>query len=515
MAMDVPCILRFAVTTRLLSLLLQVLFNTAIPDHKADAFSPPPAESPLVLDPIAEVLFGGLGRWDAQHFLFIAERGYVFEHNFAFFPLLPVLLRCVAAGVLWPLGAWLTLHGRLLLAVALVNSALFVLSAAALYGLGCLVLQDRRLSLLSTLLYCLTPANVFLMAAYAESLFAALTFGGLWLLERGSTIKGCLVLGLATGARSNGLVNAGFLLYLPLQRALCQLQKLSREAVVQARSLRYAWIAVRYTVTAAAGVFVISLPFCVFQYYGYKMFCEQPSSTQEPISPILLTLAQDKGYRVPDAASPLPPWCSKPLPLLYSYIQDAYWDVGFLRYFQFKQIPNFLLALPIVTLGSLAAYVYVRSDREYCLWLGLFNRHAKEKEEKPPCGFFSRKVYVYVVQAMVLLVSGFFCMHVQVLTRFLGSSSPVTYWISAHLLVSQEPLLMEDHSSTSVKDKKEQMPMNHSLFGVGWTRLHQNPITELLNQWGACSFQTHCILGYFLSYWVIGLVLHCNFLPWT
>lgn len=392
---------------------VQALLNCAIPDHEADAFSPPPAENPLLLNPITEVLLGGLGRWDAQHFLFIAERGYVFEHNFAFFPLLPVVLRSVAAGLLWPLSPWLTLHGRLLLAVALVNSVLFVLSAVALYGLGCLVLRDRRLSLLSALLYCLTPANVFLMAGYSESLFAALTFGGLWLLERGATAKACLVLGLATGARANGLVNGGYLLYLPLQRALCQAKKLSRDPGDKWRSLRYAWIAIRFMATAAVGVSVISLPFGVFQYYGYKTFCEQ-SSTQGSVSPSLLTLAQQKGYRVPDAASPMPPWCLKPLPLLYSYIQDAYWDVGFLKYFQLKQIPNFLLALPVTTLGLLAPYVYFTSDPEYCLWLGLFNRHAKEKEEKPPSGFYSRKVFVYVVHATVLLLSGLFCMHVQV-----------------------------------------------------------------------------------------------------
>ncbi|KAL2084979.1 hypothetical protein ACEWY4_020497 [Coilia grayii] len=514
MTMGVRVVVRFAVITRLVSLLLQALLNAAIPDHDADAFSPPPAEDPLLMDPIAEVLLGGLGRWDAQHFLFIAERGYVFEHNFAFFPLLPVLLRCVAAGLLWPLGSWLTLHGRLLVAIALVNSALFVLSVAALYGLGCLVLQDRRLSLLSALLYCLTPANVFLMAGYSESLFAALTFGGLWLLEQGSTTKACLVLGLATGARANGIVNVGFLLYLPLQRALCQAKQLRRVSGDRWNFLRYVWITISFMATAAIGVLVISLPFGVFQYYGYTRFCET-SPTQEPVSPILLSLSQMKGYRVPDAASPAPPWCSRPLPLLYSYLQDVYWDVGFLRYFQLKQIPNFLLALPVATLGSLATYVYLRADPEYCLCLGIISSHAKEKDEKSPSGFYSRKVFVYVVHATALLLSGFFCMHVQVLTRFLGSSSPVIYWSSAHLLLCQEPLLVETRATVCVKEKEKHMLINYSLFGIPWRRLEQNPITELLAEWGACSFWTKCILGYFMSYWVIGLALHCNFFPWT
>ncbi|XP_063054193.1 palmitoyltransferase ZDHHC18-A [Engraulis encrasicolus] len=512
MATGVRAVVGFAVFTRLGSLALQALLNSAIPDHDADAFSPPPAEDPLLLDPVAEVLLGGLGRWDAQHFLFIAERGYVFEHNFAFFPLLPIVLRCVAVVLLWPLAAWLSLHGRLLVAVALLNSALFVLSAAALYGLGCLVLQDRRLSLLSALLYCLTPANVFFVAGYSESLYAALTFGGLWLLERGSTAKACLVLGLATGARANGLVNSGFLLYLSLKRALSLAQPLWRSSSRDGWNfMRCMWIAFRFIATAVIWVLVICLPFAIFQFYGYTKFCETPS-TLEPVSPVLLSLAQVKGYRVPDPASPAPPWCSRPLPLLYSYLQDVYWDVGFLRYFQLKQIPNFLLASPVSTLGSLAAYLYLRADPRYCLRLGLAGSDAsKERDEKAPTGFHSRRVFVYVVHATVLLLSGFFCMHVQVLTRFLGSSSPVIYWISAHLLLSHEPLLADEHT----KGKKERMPIHRPLFGIPWGRFHQNPITELLTAWTASSFVTKCILRYFMSYWVIGLALHCNFLPWT
>ncbi len=94
--------------------LLKAVLNAVIPDHVADAFSPPRSETHLLLDPVIEALFGGLSHWDAEHFLFIAERGYLYEHNFAFFPLFPLILRLMAATVLWPLCGFLTLHGRLL-----------------------------------------------------------------------------------------------------------------------------------------------------------------------------------------------------------------------------------------------------------------------------------------------------------------------------------------------------------------------------------------------------------------
>uniref|UniRef100_A0A674E607 GPI mannosyltransferase 2 n=1 Tax=Salmo trutta TaxID=8032 RepID=A0A674E607_SALTR len=462
--MDVKTVLQFAATTRGLSLLIQALLNAAIPDHEADAFTPRAEEEPLLLDPAVQWFLGGLSHWDAEHFLFIAERGYLYEHNYAFFPLFPVILRGLAETILLPLSGCLTLHGRLLLAVALGNSALFLLSVVALYGLGCVVLQDRRLALVSSLLYCLTPANVFMMAGYSESLFAALTFGGLFLLERGYTLRACLALSIATAARANGLVNVGFLLH--------------------SKCLHYIWIIARHMFTAALGTAVIALPFLVFQYYGYRAFCT-PSLSLEQVYPALIQLAVDKGYR------------------------DVYWDVGFLRYFQLKQIPNFLLALPMATLGVVAAYMYYRDNPARCLRLGLWDRGANKRPDKPTPGFYSPRVFLYVVHATMLLGFGTFCMHVQVLTRFLSSASPVPFWISAHLLLLYEPLLQRRSPPTSNKGQQRGTPRTVFLY------LPQNPVVHLLSRWKTCSIPTRWILGYFISYWLMGLALHSNFLPWT
>ncbi|XP_048008690.1 palmitoyltransferase ZDHHC18-A [Megalobrama amblycephala] len=500
---DVWTVVQFATFTRLLSLLLQAVLNAVIPDHVADAFSPPRSESPLLLDPVIEALFGGLSHWDAEHFLFIAERGYLYEHNFAFFPLFPLILRLLAATALWPLCGFLTMHGRLLLAVAIGNSILFVISAVALYKLSRLVVQDRKLALVAVLMYCLTPANVFMVAGYSETLFAALTFAGLWLLEKRFTIVACLLLGFATGARANGLVNAGFLLYLSLQWGLSRTWAFSKgEGGVRYR--HYVLELIRFVLTGAFYAAVIALPFCLFQFYGYQTFC-YPSATQVP--PVLLNLARDKGYRVADAASPAPRWCQWQIPLLYSYIQDAYWDVGFLRYFQWKQIPNFILALPVATLGFIASYTYIMANPVFCMYLGLGERGKDRKMH----GFCNPKVFVYIVHSSVLLLFGIFCMHVQVLTRFLASSSPVLYWISGHLLFHYEPLLQDERLF-----RHDQMQQDHKpglKCSVGMCR--NNQVLYLLMRWQTCSIYTRCILGYFISYWFLGLALHCNFLPWT
>ncbi|XP_009332937.1 PREDICTED: GPI mannosyltransferase 2 isoform X2 [Pygoscelis adeliae] len=463
----------FAACCRALTLLLQALFNLLIPDHTADAFHPPRLSEPGLWDLLLERLLGGLSHWDAEHFLFIAERGYLYEHNCAFFPLYPLSVRAVAEGALWPLQRLLRLRSRLLLSAVLLNSLFSVLAAAALYKLGCVVLQCRRVAFLAAVLFSVSPANVFMAAAYSESMFAFLAFSAMWQLEKGQSWLSGLLFSLASGVRANGLINAGFFLY---SRGKC---------------------------------FALQL-----QYYAYVRFCGPGTGLEQAVPKPLLQLALDKGYRLAAMDGVKPPWCSQRFPVVYSYIQDAYWNVGFLRYFELRQIPNFLLALPVTLLGSWAAWTYIIANPRHCVTLGL-ERRKGEEEGKPRAGFCCPAVFVYVVHATVLLAFGFFCMHVQVLTRFLGSSSPVLYWFSAHLLQEYEPLLRSegtDNQTAAPRSEKSLLGKSPGSCGKGTS---ENPVVRLLLKRRFITPLGKCLLGFFLSYWLLGLILHCNFLPWT
>ncbi|XP_029396346.1 GPI mannosyltransferase 2 isoform X2 [Mus pahari] len=218
----------------------------------------------------------------------------------------------------------------------------------------------------------------------------------------------------------------------------------------------------------------------------------------------LLQLAADKGYRL--AGENAPPWCSWDLPLIYSYIQDVYWNVGLLRYYELRQVPNFLLATPVTVLVVWATWTYVTTHPWLCLTLGLQRTKDRENLEKPHRGFLSPKVFVYLVHAAALLTFGGLCMHVQVLTRFLGSSTPIMYWFPAHLLQDQEPLLR-------CVDTAPRKPLEDN--STPGQKAPRNCLMKLLCNWKSCSPVTKCILVYFLTYWLLGLILHCNFLPWT
>lgn len=460
-------IIRFSLSCRGLTLIMQVLFNLLIPDHTADAFSPPRPPPSSLGDHIAELLLRGLGRWDAEHFLFIAEHGYVYEHNMAFFPLLPMVITGLAQGPLLPLAGVLTLRSRLLLSSALLNCACSTLAAVSLYLLGCVTLQSRRTAFLAALLFCMSPISIFMTVAYSESLFALATFSGLWHLQKNRLLAGSVLLSLATAARSNGLVNAGFLIHsgmkVFLQQSGCCRPLMKR----------------------LCGILLMILPFAVFQGYSYYRFCF-PSYGEGHLPEELIQLAKDKGYRV--RGEPIPAWCSYHFPLVYSHIQSEYWGVGLFRYFQLRQLPNFFLATPVIFLGICATFKYISSNMELCSTLGLWDVRKKDSY-----GFYGPRVFVYVAQLSFLAAFGALCMHVQVVTRLLFSSCPVLFWFCSHIIEENEPWI----------------------WGLQRNKEASNPAMRLLRAWDSLRTRTRILLGYFLGYWVIGTALHVNFLPWT
>ncbi len=73
------------------------------------------------------------------------------------------------------------------------------------------------------------------------------------------------------------------------------------------------------------------------------------------------------------------PWCSRPLPLIYTFVQEHYWDVGLFRYFRAEQLPNFALAAPMLALTAAGVAAYVRADVRRALRAGLATADAARR----------------------------------------------------------------------------------------------------------------------------------------
>lgn len=232
---------------------------------------------------------------------------------------------------------------------------------------------------------------------------------------------------IAGFARSNGFILAGF----PFFTLWLHVLHGKPRALVQMISLLVAAI-------------LTFLPFFAFQHYGYLQYC-----AHESIAPR--------------------PWCGNSLPLIYSFVQEFYWNSGFLLYWTAKQLPNFALASPVLVLSALCVGSYLSWSPARFVAL-LFGRKPRPGALK----FATADSFPAFVHLAFLLLYAFTSMHIQVATRFLLSQCPPIYWYVVSILDSKE---------TAGSSK--------------------------------CSVSRALVAVYFTAYFVVGSLLFPSFLPWT
>ncbi|KAJ5640449.1 hypothetical protein N7528_000074 [Penicillium herquei] len=335
-----------------------------------------------------------LARWDAIYFLHTAEKGYIYEQEWAFG--YPRVLGWFVAGLSKSGG----LGGPVstaLIGVALSHVAHY-LSVLALYGLsanifGHATVTQQLICFLSAALHIICPAGAFLSAPYGESLFSFLNILGFYLYSsslisesRGaSTLRDLQVLtagglfAVATIVRSNGLLSGILFAYDAIFLAWITLtQGPSRH-----RSRRLAVIIV--------GGSIVALGVLVPQVIAYKTYC-------------LTDLDRE--------------WCGWTLPNIYTWVQSHYWNVGFLRYWTISNLPLFVLATPILTimckssLWALRAPSTLRSDAGN-----------QAPSMLSPGSMLCRLAVPQGLLAVLALTS----YHVQIVNR-ISSGYPVWYW---------------------------------------------------------------------------------------
>ena len=447
-----------------------------------------------------------LTRWDAARFLRLALRPQLWypypqfslagEQSFsssssemahAFFPMFPAAIQRTAHLLLtWFPSYYLpsSCEGVLVLAAWILNTVCFAIALVSLHQTTYLMLSlsqqqqqqgggtsadgddrnakigepFRRYANLVGLLFVCNPASVFFNTAYSESLFAAFIFTGAYGIARWGPLGAVVPWSLATATRSNGILYFGYMMLLGAGYLM--------------QSKRPKWLRIRdLFVCLVVGDYIL-YPLYRHNCNGIAYHCENNDIS---------------------SSSSRVEWCDEaqnnPYFFLYSYVQRKYWNVGFLRYYEWKQIPNFILAAPILILSCVAVMDWIHRSwrfttsadqkpfhQQVLVWIVeslrqfvAVDRGPKSSHESPETvqmtAMYPSALGHFAVLAIAALL-GLTTAHVQISTRLLCSSCPALYWYAAHLV------------STSEK-------------------------------WGSV------YLVYCVSYIVLGTILHPLWLPWT
>ncbi|CDS01042.1 related to GPI18-mannosyltransferase [Sporisorium scitamineum] len=330
----------FAIQARLLKLSLIVRLVSAtllvIASHLQQAFDTSHQLLSYSLDPsTAHGLSAGsfkwllaFVRWDTIYFVASASPesvesvhggGYAWEQSLAFQPGIVGLLR--VTGYLTPSldGSWSPTSAILVTAV-LANLAAAA-SPVLLYRLTWRLTRNAQLAYTAAVLSMFAPsAGTTLASPTPESFFSFASLVGMLHLESSDALGWTQVaatsfwFAVATGFRANGTLLVGYVAF---------------KLIGEARSGKPVLAALKLLLSAMVCV----SPSVLFQTWAYSRFC---------LSGV------DR------------PWCADRVPSIYAFVQSHYWNVGLLRYWQPAQLPNFILAAPVLLAIAYTTHIYYR-----------------------------------------------------------------------------------------------------------------------------------------------------------
>ena len=195
---------------------------------------------------------------------------------------------------------------------------------------------------------------------------------------------------LASCTRSNGVVNIFFVAYYQL--------RLIVNKINTAKGYPIKEICISFACTASSCLSIL-VPFVGVNAYGYSRFCHSSESSVVPI------------WKQISNCSTLPEFCCSALPLIYQHVQKHHWQLGFLSYYQFRKLPNFILATPIVCTVLYGTIKYMTARKHEIFNLGLLSYDCSVRVDTK-YAFASRNIFCFAVNAFVLITFSLLFMHV-------------------------------------------------------------------------------------------------------
>ena len=376
-------LITFGIVTRLIYYLWMIISSHILPSYDLQTLLLGENVSPY-LSPFAS--------WDGVHFLSIAKDGYIHEHQHCFFPLYPYVIKLFSF-------------------FDLSNINLYIINGVILSFVSCMIgliviyqltkeLIGEQFAFKTGIIFCFAPASVFMTSVYTESFYGCLSLlACYYLLQKHNILLSCVFFALSSFVRSNGLINMGFVLYYFVDSVI---PFATFPQFKQRPTLKLLINCVLLTISNLG-------PFVLYVYTASKPFC---------------------------ALNPLPSYCEKSFPNVYSYNQGRYWNQGFMKYWRVEEIPNFLLCAPCCIISLLIGCIYLKNYlmRHPFLYTLLRFKPSENiqinqlNDKKEPKEFMKQNhALVFVVHLLAFIIIGLFCFHAQTLTRFV-SACPAFYW---------------------------------------------------------------------------------------
>jgi phosphatidylinositol glycan class V len=382
---------------RLIACLAIILADYAISDHNAEGVEL--LDTPYTSS-ITEFALNPFVKWDSIHFLSLALHGYRKDYQFVFYPLFPYYLSLFSG--LTSYLFTLTEMEHLIWLGVISNMMWNCVSIILLKEILLLLNFEDSLIHNACMCFIFNPALIFFVDLYSESIFTVFTWSAMYLFLKFPESELYLIPAvLSCCCRSNGIF-----LIIPLSVMYCQ---------TYLKSPNYGRLRLLMKMALLSCLLVPSL---IFAYIGNHFMCD----SEEIYSHHLSYCSSNNHY----------------LSLkLYPYLQKLFWNVSFLSSYQFRQIPNILLAVPVVCVAIYALFCIKSRTKP----LEILQRNCFRSSHRfSGQAIIYSKMFPWKIHLFVTLLVCLFWAHIQISTRVLCSSSPLLYVALGQLVYSKNVL---------------------------------------------------------------------------
>jgi phosphatidylinositol glycan class V len=402
----------WALSCRLAILILCIIADYCCPDHEALGVE---TANIAFSSTVTKIWLQPFIKWDSAHFLNIAKYGYDREYRLVFYPLFPTIIHLVSMPFGEEIGIITILMWNI---VAVVLSSFVLKKILNKMSLKC----PHRVVEMACICFVCNPASVFFTSLYTETTYTVLAWTGMCYWEDNIMLS-CICLALASTTRSNGSLNAVVVGTMYFQRCGVEYYLLSAKETSKKQIYLH--------LQGFIAIIACLIPVICMNIYSFHVMCGKDTADYNP------NCLQFSILQTP-----------------YAYLQQKYWNVGFMQAYAFKQIPNLILAVPIFSYSTNALLNAVQT--------------LTTQSDSKSLNWMLHPALPWILHLLVCMIVAAGWAHLQVTTRLLLSASPLP-----HLALAQALLNSSCHP-----------------------------------------FYSYTAL-YIVSYCIVGCSLHCNFYPWT